>query len=144
MMVSQHLWMPIWSDPARFSKRPCLGQNFQVLSSLSDCSAFRGHPGIQCPSHFAFNHYLFELTSQPGCCSVIHIFLPQNPLRWSDSWFFVYLFSHSGLRIPSVTETKKGNTLVCSRAKAKLYISNLLLKSSRVICWEALEITHNS
>lgn len=112
MVVSQQLWLPTWSDPARFNKRLCLGQDFQALQcfwvlSFRQVWFFRGHPGIQCPSHFTFNHDSFESTPQPGCCSGTHIFLPQNPLWWSDSWLVLHLYSQSGLCIPSVTETER-------------------------------------
>lgn len=49
---------------------------------------------------------LYLTTHQLGCCSGTHTFIPQNTLQWSDSWLLVYLYSHSGLCIFSVTETK--------------------------------------
>jgi len=106
MVVSQQLCVPIWSDPARFNKRPCLGQDFQV-SQCFWLLSFRQVWFKWLGSHFTFNHHFFESMPQPGCCSGTHIFLPQNPLWRSESSWFVSLWPHSGLCIPAVTETKK-------------------------------------
>lgn len=149
MVVSQQLWLPKWSDPARFNKRLCLGQDFQALQcfwvlSFRQVWFFRGHPGIQYPSQLHLQPQLIWVntpawmllrdTHFPSSKSSLMIwfmvgFVPVLPV-WA-----VYPFSY---------RDRKANILVCSRAKVRLYISNLLLKSSRVICWEALEITCNS
>ena len=144
MVVPQQLWLPTWSDPARFNKRPCLGQDFQALQCFWVLSFRQRAPRDSMPQSLHLQPQLIWVNT-PAWMLLRDMHFPSSKSS-SMIWFmvgFVPVLPVWAVH-PFSYRDRKANTLVCSRAKARLYISNLLLKSSRVICWEALEITCNS